>query len=380
MRLLVAPNAFKDFASASLIGGIMQRVLVRAYPRANIELVPIADGGDGTIDCLVGASNSMLTMETTNPLGELIQVRVGWARRKAYIQVVDVIGASSLRGAAFSTFTATTYGLGTLINRLCNDSRFEELVIGLGGCIASDGGVGMAQALGVKFFDDSGKQISPFFPIGMSCADLLRVSRIDTKELASAMLKKKITVLSDVNIPLLGPNGQAYTFGPQKGADSIGVRLIESSLTHWCRILDRHFNRPHNFPYAGAAGGLGAALFAFAQASIRPGSDFVLDAIEFDRRISGATAVITGEGCLDATTQLNKACMAAAKRCRHQSIPYFGVFGRVERCIDLFEGRCLDASACVQGSPIYFDIKAIEAAVARLPSLLSSRGAQECVQ
>jgi len=346
MKILVVSNAYKNFASSREIGELIRAGIHQVHPTWVVDIVPIADGGAGTVESLVIASQGEYRVATAfNPAHMPIDVCIGYSpvQHTAFLDITDTAGAGKFFTDDWNTIHLSSFGVGVAI-RAAAQLGVDRIVIGLGGSIISDGGLGMAQALGVRFYSLDDLPVHPHNGKCMTCQDLAQVHRIDMSDVPELITSIHYTVLSDVDIRLLGPNGQAYTFARQKRANETEIGFIESALANWNRALGRTFNDDFDVPLAGAAGGLGAGLKAILKGELKQGIDFVLDNLSFDARCKDYDLVVTGEGHLDRTTRLKKACYGIAKRCQALNKPCFGVFGRIEEIIDEFLDCSIDAS------------------------------------
>lgn len=346
MNVLVASDAHKGFASSIRVGKWIKSGIMTAKPEWNVHVISIGDGGEGTVDSLVLAKKGKYrSIQATNPLGRPITVRIGVAPSVdvAFLEVSGTAGATKLNGEEWNTLYTSSFGVGAML-RSALQIGLRNIVIGLGGSIISDGGLGMAQALGAQFFDYLNKPVQPKNGQYLSCQDLINVDKVNITEVSSFITDKRFTILSDVDIPLLGPYGQAHTFGAQKKAGKQDIEFIECALTNWNRVLYDTFDRDFDAPLAGAAGGLGAGLQAFLSGDLRLGIDYVLDAIGFDDLCKNYDVVVTGEGCLDRTTELGKSCLGIARRCQNLGKPYYGIFGCIKEMINEFTHCSIDAS------------------------------------
>ena len=250
--ILIALDGYKNYASAKLLGKYISRGIKKSISDEKVIIDSMADGGEGTLNKILENKNAkIINYKDINAIGDLVNVKVG-----CYFD----------KNKKFNIFeTFQTAGFGYSVPKKFNTLyTSDNLMIGLGGSIVSDGGLGLSSALGVRFFNKNGILLSPkknYF----SCIDLVNVHRIDTLSLQSYK-NCKITILSDVNTPLVGINGQARVFGPQKGANSKDISLIEESILNWNRVLEETFNRNFNVPYSGAAGGMGAGIAAILNA------------------------------------------------------------------------------------------------------------------
>ena len=320
----------------------MKSGFARVFTSAEFDEIPIADGGEGTLDALVNATGGR-TIDCTvaGPAGEPVQAAYGVLSdgRTAVVELARASGLALVPQGRNDALAATTYGTGELISAAI-DAGFRRIILALGGSATSDGGCGALSALGAKFLDASGTAL----PRGG--AALAALKSIDTAELARKLAGVSIDVASDVQNPLCGPQGAAAVYGPQKGASPDQVRHLDAALANFgavCASLNG--TDMQAVPGAGAAGGTGGGFLALAGARLCPGADLVLDAIGFDRRLKGASLLVTGEGRLDRQTLAGKAPYAAALRARSLGVPVVAVAGSLHCSGDDLERLGL-ATAC----------------------------------
>jgi glycerate kinase len=318
MRIVVAPNAFKGTlsaveAAAAIAGGVRQ-----VFPDAEIIEVPVADGGDGTVEALVSARRgAYATAEVEGPLGDPVQATYGLidGGRTGVVELASASGLVLVRPDRRDPRRASTFGFGQLLDAV-RKAGVQEIVAGIGGSATNDGGAGMAQALGYRLLDRAGRDL----PRGG--AALARLGRIDPSGFDSSWQSVKVMVACDVTNPLTGPQGASCVYGPQKGADEETVHELDGALGHFAAVIERDLGkRVADVPGAGAAGGAGAGLLAFLSADLVPGAPLIVEASGFDRAISGARLVITGEGRADRQTAFGKAPGEVARRARAAGVP-----------------------------------------------------------
>ncbi len=324
MKIIIAPQEFKESLTGIEIARSMREGVLRVWPEADAQLVPVADGGDGTLQSLVDASDGqIMSAVVDDPLGRPIEAIWGALGdgRTAVIEMARSSGIALLNPEERDPLITTTYGVGQLVS-LALDAGYRNLIIGIGGSATNDGGAGMAQALGAKLMDDEGNELARG---GGALAD---IHSIDVSAFDPRLSETTIDVACDVNNPLCGETGASAIFGPQKGADPDTVRFLDDALERFGTLLKRDLGREvMDTPGAGAAGGLGAGLMAFTNAQLRPGADIVIDALDLDARLAGASLVIVGEGQTDRSTVFNKAPVAVALRARAQGIPTVAISG-----------------------------------------------------
>lgn len=326
MRFVIAPNTFKECISAPKAAEAIGAGVRRVFPDAEIVLVPLADGGDGTTEALVAARKGRFLEITANdPLMRPVKVRYGLFDddRAAVVEMAAASGLWRLRKEERNPLKTTTYGTGEMIRDALNRG-VRSLIVGIGGSATTDGGIGMAAALGYRFFDRHDNELAP---IGES---MRLVSHIDKAETIDELKDTQIYVASDVTNPLLGSDGAAQVYGPQKGATPEMVEILEEGLS----VMERRWEedlgvRIGDLSGGGAAGGLGAGLVAFCGAEIRSGFDLVAEYAHLDEALEGATLVLTGEGRMDASSQFGKVPAGVIRKARDKYVPVIGLAGIV---------------------------------------------------
>ncbi len=341
MKIVIAPQEFKESLSGIEIARAMQEGVCRVWPDAETELVPVADGGDGTLQSLVDASGGEIMSATVDdPLGRPIDAIWGALGdgQTAVIEMARSSGLAILMPEERNPLITTTYGVGQLMLRAL-DAGYRHLIIGIGGSATNDGGAGMAQALGARLLDTDGNELAP------GGGALTTLARIDVSGLDERLSETTIDVACDVNNPLCGETGASAIFGPQKGADPETVKYLDAALHRFGGMLNRDLGKDVMMvPGAGAAGGLGAGLMAFTNARLRPGADIVIDALDLDARLEGASLVIVGEGQTDRSTIFHKAPVAVAQRAKAQGIPVITVSGSLGDGYELVHEHGIDAA------------------------------------
>jgi glycerate kinase len=324
MRIVIAPDSFKECLSALAVAEALAAGLRRAIPDADLELVPMADGGEGTLDALVAATGGRkISLTVTGPMGKPVDAMYGLLGdgETAVIEMASASGLALVLPQDRDPRVATTYGTGELL-RAAIEGGATRIIMGIGGSATNDGGAGMAEALGYRFLDADGNEL----PRGG--AFLRNLKRIDASNRLIAIDRCEILVACDVTNPLCGPNGASQVYGPQKGADVETVQLLDAALLHFADAVRHHFGLDiAEVPGAGAAGGLGAGLVAFARGSLRQGVDLVADACHLADRMQGADLVITGEGKLDGQTVHGKTPIGVARIAQKTNIPVIAVAG-----------------------------------------------------
>jgi len=318
LKIVVAPNSFKGSLSASQAAAAIARGVRAALPDADVLEIPVADGGEGTVEALVSARKGIYrSVEVEGPLGDPVQATYGVIDdgRTGVVELASASGLTLIPADKREPRKTSTYGFGQLLNAV-RGQGVGSIIAGIGGSATNDGGAGMAQALGYRFLDTTGRDL----PRGG--AELARLERIDAAAFDAGWRSISVMVACDVTNPLTGPQGASYIYGPQKGADERAVRELDQALAHLAEIIERDLGRRvADVPGAGAAGGAGAGLIAFLDARLVPGAPLVVDASGFDRALPGARLVITGEGRVDGQTAFGKAPGEVAKRARAAGIP-----------------------------------------------------------
>lgn len=322
-KCIVISDSFKGTLSSQEICGIALQSIPRFFPGCEVEALPVADGGEGTVECFVQAIQAQpVTIPVTGPYGEDIQATYCRAGSRAVIEMASAAGLPMV-GENRRAEKTTTFGVGQII-RHAVEQGCTELLLGLGGSCTNDGGCGCAAALGTKFFRDSGEA---FIPVGENLDQIVHIDNSETRRLLESV---KLTVMCDVDNPLYGPQGAAYVFGPQKGADPAMVSFLDGQLRALDAVLQRDLGLSlGSTPGAGAAGGMGAGCIAFLNAELKSGIEAVLDMVDFDRRLSGTDLVITGEGRIDGQSVRGKVISGIARRTQPRQVPLIAIVGGI---------------------------------------------------
>lgn len=352
MRIVVAPDSYKGSVSALGVAEAMERGVLHVFPEAEVRKIPIADGGEGTVEALVTATGGkMCQTEVADPLENRITAQWGILGdgKTAVIEMAAASGLPLVPMGLRNPRITTTYGTGELV-RAALDAGLRKIIIGIGGSATNDGGVGMARALGVRFTDRDREEL----PEGG--AALARLSRIDLTGLDPRLQETDITVACDVDTPLCGPRGASAVFGPQKGATPECVTELDSALAHYSLLAQEATGRQvADFPGAGAAGGLGAGLMFFTPAKLKPGVEIVLDAVGFADVVKTADFVITGEGRTDFQTAFGKAPVGVAKVAKQFNVPVFCLSGGLGEGADDVLSQGIDAVMSICDKPMSLD-------------------------
>jgi glycerate 2-kinase len=360
MRVLVAPDKLKGSLTAAAAAAALAAGVTRVFPEAEVELCPLADGGEGTIDalhCQLGG-----TLDTTrvhSGSGRQCTARILWLEPgpRAIIESADALGRAG-SGDRLDPRATTSFGVGELVRRALEGGA-RQVVIGLGGSVTTDGGAGLAQALGARFEGA---------PTPITGADLLRVVAINLAGLDRRLGDADLVAACDVMSPLTGPSGAALVYAAQKGASEEQARELDRALQHLAELVP---GADPSSPGSGAAGGAGFGIVALLAGRAVSGADFVLDAIDFDRRLAGADLVLTAEGRLDAQTLAGKLVARVAARAGRAGVPSLAVVGRLELRDDELAGLGLaGVRALVDGTTSEAD------AMAHAAELLAERAAE----
>ncbi len=327
MKVIIAPDSFKGSLSAVEVAEAMAAGVRAASTDTETVLVPLADGGEGTVEALVKATGGkIVAAQATDPLGNRIESFFG-ILGDGETAVVEMAAASGLPLVPLelrNPLNTTTYGTGELI-RTALDSGCRKLILGIGGSATNDGGIGAAQALGVSFKDSRGVEV------GFGGRELARIASIDVSKVDPRLHETQVMVACDVTNPLTGPLGASAVFGPQKGAAPEMVAELDAGLANLAHIIREQLGiEIEQMPGAGAAGGLGAGAVAFIAAGLRSGIEIVLEAVHFDDLLANASLVITGEGRIDSQTLGGKTISGVLKAARDAGVPVVAIGGGVE--------------------------------------------------
>ena len=323
-RVVLAPDKFKGSLTAAEVAEALAVGMQDVLPGLETIMLPVADGGDGTVAAALSAGFAKIIVDSVGPTGEPVQAPYALDGDRAVVELAAVVGLSMLPGGRLEPLRSSTYGLGLVVADAIRRGA-TTIVLGLGGSASSDGGAGMAQALGARLLGANGNELSPE---GGALADL---AHLDLAPLRAALDGVTIIVASDVDNPLLGLHGAAAVFGPQKGAAPQQVEALERGLGHWSQLVSNATGHDDaQRAGAGAAGGTGFAALALLNAEIKPGIELILDLIDFDRRIAGADLVVTGEGSLDEQSLAGKAPVGVARAAARAGIPVVAVAGRLQ--------------------------------------------------
>ncbi len=352
IQVVVAPDSFKESASAAEVAAALAEGVRRALPHARVTQIPMADGGEGAVDALLAAvGGERIELKATGPLGEPVDAFYGLidGGKTAIIEMAAASGLALVPPERRDPRITTTCGTGELIHDAL-DRGVDRIIIGLGGSATNDGGAGMAQALGCHLYDGRMHELPPG---GAALADLARIDingrhpRLDTCE---------ILVACDVTNPLVGRYGASRVYGPQKGATPEIVEELDAALSHYGAMIESQLGIPViDIPGAGAAGGLAAGLMAFADGKIRRGFEIIAEACRLRERLRGVDLVLTGEGCLDEQTANGKVPAGVAELAAEAGASAIAFAGRLKPGYETLYAMGLDAAFAIADGPMPFE-------------------------
>lgn len=327
MKILFAPDSFKGSLSAIECCDILEKVAHRIFPDAQTVFIPVADGGEGTVDALLRALDGRrIKTPVTGPMFENETAEWGMLKdgKSAVMEMAQASGLPYVPADDRDPLHATSLGTGEMIAAALK-MGVRSLLIGIGGSATNDGGMGMLTALGARFTDKNGNPVQP------TGGEMKNVAKADFTNLLPELNETEINVICDVTNPLLGENGATFVYGPQKGVTQVMREELEAGMEHYASIVSDAIGRNiATFPGAGAAGGLGAALGGVLSARLKSGIDAVLDAVDFDRRLEDVSLVITGEGRIDGQSmRFGKVPVGVARRCAARNIPVVAIVGGI---------------------------------------------------
>ncbi len=340
MKIVIAPDSYKESLSAPQVADQIEAGFRDVFPDADYVKLPMADGGEGTVEAMVAATGGrIVAARVTGPLGEPVDAFYGVSGdgETAVIEMAAASGLALVPPELRNPMKTTSYGTGELI-RLALDAGLRRFIIAIGGSATNDGGAGMLQALGVKLLDRDGEKIG-------SCGEALaQLGRINPSGLDPRLKQCRIEVACDVDNPLLGPEGASAIFGPQKGATPDMVAQLDENLARFAETITRDIHKDvAAVPGTGAAGGMGAALLAFLDAALLPGIEILIEATGLKSAVAGADLVITGEGRIDGQTRLSKTPVGVARVAREQGVPVIAIAGSLAPDADIVHDFGIDA-------------------------------------
>ncbi|WP_252089560.1 glycerate kinase [Pseudomonas sp. MWU13-3659] len=365
MKIVIAPDSFKDSLDAAGVAQAIARGLAEVWPEAELLECPMADGGEGTMEAIVAASHGELRhLQVRGPLGECVEAGWGWLpdSRTAVIEMAQASGIQLVPSAQRDACRSSTWGTGELIAAaLAAGAR--RIVLAIGGSATNDGGSGMLRALGLRLFDADGQ------PLAEGGLALAQLARIDASDLDPRLAEVQVEVAADVDNPLCGPNGASAIFGPQKGANPEQVQALDQALAHFADHCARLLGKDaRGEPGSGAAGGMGFAAKAFMGARFRPGVEVVAELAGLDALVQGADLVITGEGRFDAQTLRGKTPLGVARVAKQHGVPVVVLAGTLGIGYEQLYAHGIDAAFALASGPM-----TLEQACAEAGALLKAR-------
>lgn len=349
-KIIIAPDSFKGTLTSIQVCNIIEEAIHNIEGDIETKKIPIADGGEGTVECFLHAlGGEKVFLKAKDPLFQEIEAYYGILEDKktAVIEMSTASGLPLIEDKK-NPLKATTYGTGQMIQHALNQGC-TKIILGIGGSATNDGGVGMAAALGAKFYDQEENEI----PLNGEGLEYLK--KIDLSHLDKRLYKCEVIVACDVNNPLYGPNGAAYIYGPQKGADDQMVEQLDSNLKHFASIIQAQLNMEvQDIPGAGAAGGLGAGLVAFAGAELKPGIDIVFDTVNFSKTIKDADLIITGEGKIDGQSLNGKVPVGVGRIAKELKKPVIAIVGSIGDDLNAIYENGISAIFSINRNPVDF--------------------------
>lgn len=344
MKVVIAIDSLKGSLSSMEAGMAIKDGILAAKPDAEVIVKPLADGGEGTTDALIeGMNGERIDLTVTGPMHTPVDAYYGYLKdtNTAVMEMASAAGITLVPDSEKNPLLATSYGVGEMINDAIQRGC-RNFIIGIGGSVTNDGGIGMLKALGVRFLDENGEDA------GKGGQALAKVARIDVSGMNPLLKECHIQVACDVNNPLCGENGSTYVYGPQKGVTEDMKKTLDEAMAHFARVTSETLENDYmNIPGAGAAGGLGYAFLAYTGAALTPGIELILDAVGLEEELSGADVVVTGEGRLDFQTAMGKAPVGVARLAKKYNAKVIAFAGSVTK----------EATACnKEGIDAFFPI------------------------
>ncbi len=352
MKIVIAPDSFKGSFSALEAAKAIEKGVKRARKDAETVLVPVADGGEGTLDSLISATNGKkVQVNVKGPLLETVQAEYGLLGDgdTCVIEMASASGLYLIEQSQLNPLLTTTYGTGELIKDAL-DNGCRKFILAIGGSATNDGGAGMLQALGMKLLDADGQ------PIRFGGGALRELAQIDTSEFDTRIAESEFLIASDVQNPLIGRHGASNVFGPQKGATSEMVEQLDQNLEHFADLVEEQTGiRLHDKAGAGAAGGIGGAFQAFFPSDMNRGIDIVIEYTGLKEKLIGAECVFTGEGQIDFQTASGKTPMGVAQEAKKQGIPVFALAGSIGQGIDVLHEHGITSVHSIVNGPMQLE-------------------------
>lgn len=340
MKIVIAPDSYKESLPAAQVAQAIEKGFREIFPDAEYVSVPVADGGEGTVEAMIAATQGRrMQVQVTGPLSEPVMAQWGLSGdgHTAFIEMAEASGLALVPLAAREPLLTTSRGTGELILAAL-ESGARRIIIGIGGSATNDGGAGMVQALGARLLDGAGQEIGP------GGGALASLNRIDVTRLDPRLKRCEILVACDVTNPLIGENGASHIFGPQKGADAQRIRQLDQNLAHYAAVIERTLKIDvTRTPGAGAAGGMGAALLAFLGAELKSGVEIVTGALNLEEHIHNCTLVVTGEGRMDSQSVQGKVPVGVASVAGKYRKPVIGIAGSLTPDVTVVHQHGIDA-------------------------------------
>lgn len=340
MKVVIAIDSLKGSLSSMEAGTAIKDGILAAKPDAEVIVKPLADGGEGTTDALIeGMNGERIDLTVTGPMHTPVDAYYGYLKdtNTAVMEMASAAGITLVPDSEKNPLLATSYGVGEMINDAIQRGC-RNFIIGIGGSVTNDGGIGMLKALGVRFLDENGEDA------GEGGQALAKVARIDVSGMNPLLKECHIQIACDVNNPLCGENGSTYVYGPQKGVTEDMKKTLDEAMAHFARVTSETLENDYmNTPGAGAAGGLGYAFLAYTGAALTPGIELILDAVGLEEELSGADVVVTGEGRLDFQTAMGKAPVGVARLAKKYNAKVIAFAGSVTKEATACNNEGIDA-------------------------------------
>ncbi|ELV8642052.1 glycerate kinase [Vibrio vulnificus] len=359
MKIIIAPDSYKESLTAMDVAIAIEKGFKQVLPDAHYVKLPMADGGEGTVQSMVDATGGTIIEHTvTGPLGQRVDGFFGLLGegKTAVIEMAAASGLHLVTPDQRNPLITTTFGTGELI-KAALDHGVEHIIVGIGGSATNDGGIGMAQALGIKLLDAQGNAL------GHGGGELAKLATIDCSQLDPRLAQVRLEVACDVDNPLCGAKGASAVFGPQKGATPAMVTILDENLAHYATVIKQQLGADvRDMAGAGAAGGMGAALLGLLNAELRPGIEIVMDAVHLDEIVADADLVITGEGRIDSQTIHGKTPIGVARTAKKHGLPVIGIAGCLSADCGVVHEHGLDAVFAVVNRSVDLPTALAEAA------------------
>lgn len=364
-KIIIIPDSFKGSLSSLEVCNAIEEGILKVFKDARIKKIPVADGGEGTVDSIIyAAGGEIKRIKARNPLGEIIEAKYGLIdENKAVIEMAEASGLTLIKEK--NPLKSSTYGTGELIKDAI-ENGIKEILIGIGGSATNDCGIGMANALGYRFLDKDGKELEAI------AENMIKIAKIDDSNVYKKLFEVKINVACDVKNPLYGKDGATAIYGAQKGVTKESFDILDEGLKNVAKLVKEKFNKEIDYiEGSGSAGGLGGGLIAFCNAELKSGIDAVLDIIDFENEIKDVSLIITGEGAIDGQTKKGKVPVGIARRANN--IPVIAIVG------DIREGaEAVYDMGIVSIMPALKRAMSLEEAMANSKSLIIDAAERAC--